>query len=128
MLTDDSTNPRMMPTRENMVRQDVSDPPTDLILFRSTECNGWLGTQLPMTPYSFTVSIFCRVWEPILTEGVDSGHGGQTKDLDGDEADGFDEGTVSASETYSSQPDTPLQSCLVIYPVSLVVASTACYF
>jgi hypothetical protein len=23
---------------------------------------------------------------------VDSGHGGQTKDLDGDEADGFDEG------------------------------------
>ena len=23
---------------------------------------------------------------------LDSGHGGQTKDLDGDEADGFDEG------------------------------------
>ena len=40
MLTDDATNPRMMPTRENMVRQDVSDPPTDLILFRSTECIG----------------------------------------------------------------------------------------
>ena len=25
---------------------------------------------------------------------LDSGHGGQTKDLDGDEADGFDEGEV----------------------------------
>jgi hypothetical protein len=24
---------------------------------------------------------------------LDSGHGGQTKDLDGDEADGFDEGS-----------------------------------
>ena len=27
-----------------------------------------------------------------FTSCVDSGHGGQTKDLDGDEADGFDEG------------------------------------
>ena len=26
-------------------------------------------------------------------EMIDSGHGGQTKDLDGDEADGWDEGT-----------------------------------
>ena len=25
---------------------------------------------------------------------LDSGHGGQTKDLDGDEADGFDEGSI----------------------------------
>lgn len=32
-------------------------------------------------------------------EGVsrlDSGHGGQTKDLDGDEADGYDEGEFTA--------------------------------
>ena len=28
---------------------------------------------------------------------VDSGHGGQTKDLDGDEADGWDEGTFLIS-------------------------------
>ena len=26
-----------------------------------------------------------------LSKSVDSGHGGQTKDLDGDEADGYDE-------------------------------------
>lgn len=30
--------------------------------------------------------------QQVLIYGVDSGHGGQTKDLDGDEADGFDEG------------------------------------
>lgn len=30
-----------------------------------------------------------------LREFTDSGHGGQTKDLDGDEADGFDEGTMT---------------------------------
>ena len=27
-----------------------------------------------------------------MTSNTDSGHGGQTKDLDGDEADGYDEG------------------------------------
>jgi hypothetical protein len=27
---------------------------------------------------------------------LDSGHGGQTKDLDGDEADGYDEGHPNA--------------------------------
>jgi len=58
-LTDDSTNPRLMPTRQNMLgamRWLVRDAsPHDALFFHY------------------------------------SGHGGQTKDLDGDEADGFDE-------------------------------------
>ena len=29
----------------------------------------------------------------IIEKNVDSGHGGQTKDLDGDEDDGYDEGS-----------------------------------
>jgi len=31
-------------------------------------------------------------WMSLLIFIQDSGHGGQTKDLDGDEADGYDEG------------------------------------
>ena len=46
-----------------------------------------------------------HLWsEPALTtyiRGVDSGHGGQTKDLDGDEDDGYDEGR----SFFSSSPD-----------------------
>jgi len=59
MLTDDSTNPRMMPTRENML-----------------EAMQWL-----VRGASPNDALFFHY----------SGHGGQTKDLDGDEADGFDE-------------------------------------
>ncbi|KAJ1306518.1 hypothetical protein OPQ81_007520 [Rhizoctonia solani] len=58
-LTDDATDPRYLPTRENIIaamRWLVEDAqPTDSLFFHF------------------------------------SGHGGQTKDLDGDEADGFDE-------------------------------------
>ena len=35
---------------------------------------------------------------------LDSGHGGQTKDLDGDEADGYDEGQLLDSFRDSSHP------------------------
>lgn len=46
---------------------------------------------------------------------IDSGHGGQTKDLDGDEEDGYDEG-----DDY--MPFIPQETCvdscaIVIYPV-----------
>ncbi|KAF8165657.1 caspase domain-containing protein [Crassisporium funariophilum] len=59
MLTDDATNPRMMPTRENILN-----------------AMNWLvrGAQ----PND---SLFFHY----------SGHGGQTKDTDGDEGDGYDE-------------------------------------
>ncbi|KDQ26004.1 hypothetical protein PLEOSDRAFT_62053 [Pleurotus ostreatus PC15] len=59
ILTDDATNPRQLPTRDNIIhamRWLVSDAqPNDSLFFHY------------------------------------SGHGGQTKDLDGDEEDGFDE-------------------------------------
>ncbi|RPD59961.1 hypothetical protein L226DRAFT_462816 [Lentinus tigrinus ALCF2SS1-7] len=59
MLTDDATNPRQIPTKDNML-----------------QAMQWLvnGAQ----PND---SLFFHY----------SGHGGQTKDLDGDEADGYDE-------------------------------------
>lgn len=59
MLTDDAKNPRMMPTRENIIN----------------------GMQWLTRNASPNDSLFFHY----------SGHGGQTKDLDGDEADGFDE-------------------------------------
>jgi hypothetical protein len=59
MLTDDSTNPRLMPTRGNML-----------------QAMQWLVRDA--APHD---SLFFHY----------SGHGGQTKDLDGDEADGYDE-------------------------------------
>jgi hypothetical protein len=43
---------------------------------------------------------------------IDSGHGGQTKDLDGDEDDGYDEGEQLPSIFVS-----PSNSDLVIYPL-----------
>ncbi|KAJ3503123.1 hypothetical protein NLJ89_g8572 [Agrocybe chaxingu] len=58
-LTDDATNPRMMPTRENIIQ-------AMQWLVRGAQPND---------------SLFFHY----------SGHGGQTKDLDGDEADGYDE-------------------------------------
>lgn len=33
----------------------------------------------------------------LLMIRIDSGHGGQTKDLDGDEEDGYDEGKLTLS-------------------------------
>jgi hypothetical protein len=59
MLTDDSTNPRLMPTRGNML-----------------QAMQWLVHGA--APHD---SLFFHY----------SGHGGQAKDLDGDEDDGFDE-------------------------------------
>ncbi|KDR73066.1 hypothetical protein GALMADRAFT_252495 [Galerina marginata CBS 339.88] len=59
ILTDDATNPRMQPTRENIIQ-------AMQWLVRGAQPND---------------SLFFHY----------SGHGGQTKDLDGDEGDGFDE-------------------------------------
>jgi hypothetical protein len=40
---------------------------------------------------------YLKLDQRAFTSCVDSGHGGQTKDLDGDEADGFDEGSSQPS-------------------------------
>ena len=52
-----------------------------------------------MTPCSFTVSkcLYTPIALHRLSFQLDSGHGGQTKDRDGDEADGQDEGSLILS-------------------------------
>ena len=54
-----------------------------------------------------------------FTSCVDSGHGGQTKDTDGDEGDGFDEGSLQPSHatflfignTFASHLPCRFQEC-----------------
>jgi len=49
----------------------------------------------PTILYSSTVSVVLTSWYiPTLNFSLDSGHGGQAKDTDGDEGDGFDEGLL----------------------------------
>lgn len=57
MLTDDSTNPRMMPTRENIVRCLHPSFVYCLILFLSSckQCNGLCAVLRPMMLYFSTV-------------------------------------------------------------------------
>lgn len=56
-------------------------------------CNGWSEEHSPTTRFSSTVRLIKYTsYLPISLMGfVDSGHGGQTEDLDGDEEDGYDE-------------------------------------
>jgi hypothetical protein len=42
-----------------------------------------------------------------LTAGVDAGHGTQAKDLDGDEEDGYDEGTAPRYFLHSAKITCP---------------------
>jgi len=79
MLTDDTRDPRKMPTRKNMLDAMhwlVRSARTDDSLF--FHCKS----------HVFLCFILC------LMGNSDSGHGGQTKDLHGDEIDGFDEGFI----------------------------------
>ena len=50
-------------------------------------------------------SIVCfftsKLFKVVLNSCLDSGHGGQTKDLNGDEADGYDEGFSQSPHRYS---------------------------
>lgn len=48
----------------------------------------------------------------------DSGHGGQTKDLDGDEDDGFDEGQCNIHQN----PIAAYMPFVVIYPLDFETA------
>jgi hypothetical protein len=49
---------------------------------------------------------------------IDSGHGGQTKDLNGDEIDGYDEGLKQGSPSIRPCADTSL----VIFPLDFARA------
>ena len=81
LLVDDAKDPRQIPTRKNILdamRWLVKDAhPHDSLFFHCT-----LSFSLP----TFVFLTF-RV--------ADSGHGGQVKDRDGDEIDGWDEGSIS---------------------------------
>ena len=47
---------------------------------------------VPTIHYSSIVREYSMSSPSVLLTKTDSGHGGQTKDLDGDEEDGYDEG------------------------------------
>ena len=99
MLTDDARNPRQIPTKGNIVSCHLSPPGLRLmycpVIFRLMRCNGSCGVRSRMTRFSSIVRRHLAVAAlgiDKLNCGTDSGHGGQTKDQDGDEADGYDEG------------------------------------
>ncbi|KAG6840327.1 hypothetical protein C0991_007408 [Blastosporella zonata] len=79
LLSDDATNPRQQPTRENML-----------------DAMRWLvrGAKPHDSLFFHCKNPLCSLSSHPLTETADSGHGGQTKDLNGDEIDGFDEGIL----------------------------------
>ncbi len=83
MLTDDSTNPRCQPTRKNMLdgmRWLVKDAqPHDSLFFHCNVTKDWSFHTLSHSSL------------------LDSGHGGQTRDKDGDEVDGYDEGPLNSA-------------------------------
>ena len=76
MLTDDAKDPRAIPTRVNIL-----------------DAMHWLVTGAKThDSLFFHCAVLYHVYSThYLTNCVDSGHGGQTKDQDGDEADGYDE-------------------------------------
>jgi len=78
-LIDDTNNPRQMPTRRNILdamRWLVKDAhPHDALFFHCTLYSNFLAVALK-----------------VLIVRLDSGHGGQVADKDGDETDGLDEG------------------------------------
>jgi metacaspase-1 len=78
VLTDDNRNPRSQPTQKNILnamRWLVEGARADDALFVHCE---WIEHRNML---AFDVDF-----------AVDSGHGGRTRDLDGDELDGWDEG------------------------------------
>ena len=94
MLTDDSRNQRQIPTREYCMLISFSQwHQIEYLVYSSMPSNGWSKLPLPMTLSSFTVCFHQSTQAFTSHNHIDSGHGGQTKDLDGDEADGYDEGT-----------------------------------
>ena len=81
MMTDDATDPRLRPTKTNIL-----------------DAMHWLVQGA--CPHD-SLFFHCK-WSPLLfvafpaEHKTDSGHGAQVKDTDGDEVDGFDEGRSSS--------------------------------
>lgn len=94
-------------------------PQLTLFLCSFKRCNGSLATPSQMIPFSSTVCLFeafTRV--SLISSLIDSGHGGQTKDLDGDEADGHDEGECFKSYDEDINLISLLKSfTLLVYPI-----------
>jgi hypothetical protein len=94
ILTDDATNQRQLPTKKNII---------DAMrwLVRDAKCHDAL-------------LFHCRsnCVPPIIISHfrADSGHGGQTKDLNGDEIDGHDEGLRSTASSGRPCTDTQIFS------------------
>lgn len=80
LLTDDTTERRHLPTRQNLIN-------AMRWLVRSAKCNDSLF---------FHCSFFFFLHICVFLIILDSGHGGQVEDKDGDEVDGFDEGSLWA--------------------------------
>jgi hypothetical protein len=47
---------------------------------------------IPCSSIASSFILIIHLLRLVIVRRADSGHGGQTKDLDGDEADGYDEG------------------------------------
>jgi hypothetical protein len=94
ILTDDATNQRQLPTKKNII---------DAMrwLVRDAKCHDALLFHCKSNRVSSIIISRFR---------ADSGHGGQTKDLDGDEIDGYDEGLKSRASNSRPCTDTQISS------------------
>jgi hypothetical protein len=59
------------------------------------QCAGSYAAHTNTIHYLSTVRLYSRVSLNLPTHGVDSGHGSQVRDLNGDEVDGYDEGNAN---------------------------------
>jgi len=93
ILTDDQTNPRMKPTTANIVSKPnaFNVDLRSLIQSRNKRCSGLRLVLAPTMLCSSTVRSLRVESQREIDCSSDSGHGGQTKDHDGDEGDGYDE-------------------------------------
>lgn len=100
-LTDDTTNPRQKPTRDNIVRERHVKSLLLMLTSQQIHAMQWLVRGAAPNDSLF----FHCEFNPndmvahVLIRCKDSGHGGQTKDLDGDEGDGYDEGLSRSSHS-----------------------------
>jgi hypothetical protein len=83
MLTDDATNPRQIPTKDNIVRLLLMLRRVLVELWsRSRPCSGWSETRIRMTRCSFIVGLSSLHFLSLMLNFflcADSGHGGQVR-------------------------------------------------
>lgn len=66
-----------------------------------------------MIHYLYTVRLYSRANLSLPTHGIDSGHGSQVRDRNGDEVDGYDEGNSNELPSGYAWPDV----MAVIFPL-----------